>query len=275
MLARMWNPQVIALTTLGRVLVAGLVVSGCAGTRSRAPIDVPPGPEALGERIEAESPPADAIGANLFLILEGGFLEERELKLNAQLLTTDLDRLRLIGSYGAFKKVFDLAVVGDGFGLLDHREGILYRGPAWDADVAARLGFAARPGDLARLFHVGGLGPMRGAEIGDVRAEADSARVEFRVPGDSEPWRASLDGELRVVGIERGPAERPILRVRYDRYFRASGRWVPRRVRAARLAGDERVTVELRSIRFPDHVPPSQFVPPVPEGVLVEDLSPG
>lgn len=244
------------------------------GTRARSPLDLPPDPEALGERIRTESPPAEAVGANLFLLLEGGFLEERELKLNAQLLTTGLDRLRLIGSYGAFKKVFDLAVVEGGFGLLDQREGILYRGDARDPDVAARLGFAARPGDLARLLHVGGMGPLTGTRIDSLVADADSIRVRVTVPGDPEPWRASLDGRLRVIGLERGPAGDPILRVRYDRYFRASGRWVPGRIRAARLAGDERVQVEVRAVRFPDALGDERFLPPVPEGIRVEDLIP-
>jgi len=288
MLARMWNPCATpgrgsgstawqrrpsrALRVAFALVVSWLVVTGCMGTRARSPLDVPPDPEALGERIREESPPAEAVGANLFLLLEGGFLEERELKLNAQLLTTGLDRLRLVGSYGAFKKVFDLAVVENGFGLLDHREGVLYRGDARDAEVAARLGFAARPGDLARLFHAGGMGPLAGTRIDSIGSDADSILVRVTVPGDPEPWRATLDDRLRVIGIERGPRDAPILRVRYDRYFRASGRWVPRRIRAARLAGDERVEVEVRSVRFPDALGDDRFLPPVPEGVRVEDL---
>jgi hypothetical protein len=255
-----------------------LIGLGCAG-KPRPQIEPFGGgveipPESVREYLALDDDPLDGYGANLFLSFEGGFLEEDRLKINGQVLLAGRDYLRLTGAYGAFKKVFDLRVSGDRFQVLDHEANQLFRGRSDDLGAAEALGFAVRPVDLARLLRVGGDGPLDRAEITAVTRGGDSLRVDFRVPGDEAEWRAGYDvgNGSRLTSLERTVGDRVELRVVYDRFFRAAGRQVPKRVHVSRPSSDERLDIEVRSLKRMDP-PAERFELSVPDGVEVIELS--
>jgi len=220
-----------------------------------------------------DAPAGDTYTASLFLEFTGGFLEEDELKINGEIALAWPDHVRVIGAYGAFKKVFDLLVHEDRFQLFDNQEGVLFRGAADDPDAAVSLGFAVRPVDIPRLLRIDGTGPLEGAGVSRVHASGDSIHVEFRVDGDGARWRAVYEAAtLDLLVVRREESGGDGLEARYESYFRSGGRRVPRRVDVRRLGGDERVRIEVRSIRFRDRIDADVFAVTSPEGAEVVDL---
>ncbi len=210
----------------------------------------------------------------LDLTFTGGFLGDRRLTLGGQVAIAQPDRFRLVGAYGAFKKVFDLVVDGFSFDLFDHRERVWYSAPADDAGAAARLGLAARPGDLNRLLIVGGHGPLEGAtDLALLDASADSVSIGFRVPGRDGRWRATFDGGLRLSTLEHTVDGRVRLRVTYGRYRAMDGRTIPQRIAVSHPGGDQRVAIEIRRLDLPDELPADAFVPSWPSDAEHVDVS--
>ncbi len=259
------------------ILGAGCLALSLAGCSSQPPPPVDwgaaPSIEAFTDTLARRSEPADAIRASLFLAFEGGFLEEERLRIHGQMAQVWPGRFRLIGQYGALRKVFDLRVRGDRFQLYDHREHVLYVGDAYDAVAAEDLGFALRPGDLGRLMRLGGLGPVEDARIREIAPDADSITVAFSLPDDPARWTAVFDsGDLRLLRLERGFGGPPELRVTYHDHARSGNRWVPQRVLVTRPTGDERVEIDVRTVRVEDDLPDELFEFEVPEGAEIVHL---
>lgn len=218
----------------------------------------------LLEALRARSEPAGAYEARLFLVFEGGYLNEDRLKINGEMLAAWPDHLRMIGAYGAFRKVFDLSVDADRFQVYDNRANVAYFGSASSWEASEELGLALRPVDLFRVLRLGGEGPLMGARIEAVDTGGDSLRVAFRA-GDDRRWHAVYEPErLRLVRMWRESPDGADLDVRYERYTERDGRDVPHRVAVTRPRRGERVEIEVRSIRFKSDVPRSAFlhVPP-------------
>jgi len=257
------------------VVTGGLLTTlGCAGRRTASPtFTTAPTTTELLAALRATGPTADTYLAELFLTFSGGFLEEDRLKINGQMALEAPDQLRMIGAYGAFKKVFDLRVSGDRFQVFDNRAAILYRGGAFDPEAAGVLGFAVRPGDIPRLLRLGGAGPLEGADLGDVHLEGDSIRVVFQVPGDPATWLAGYDvSTLQLRSLARWLDDHIELQVAYDRFSEQDGQQVPERVRVSRPTSDERVDIDVRSIRVKSDLSDSYFEFKVPDGATVRDL---
>lgn len=219
---------------------------------------------ALVAALRSQSEPAGAYEARLYLVFEGGYLNEDRLKINGEMVAAWPDRLRMIGAYGAFRKVFDLSVVGDAFQVYDNRANVAYVGSASSGEAADELGLALRPVDLFRVLRIGGEGPLAGATIESVNARDDSLHVAFR-GDDHRRWHAVYDSaDLRLGRMWRDGAGASDLVVHYDRYADIDGRAVPRRVRVTRPARGERVQIDVRSLRIKSDVPESAFdhVPP-------------
>lgn len=237
------------------------VLPSCA-SRPRAPrFEVTPDAADLLAAL-ADAPAGDRYTASLFLEFEGGFLEEDRLKINGEIALEWPDHVRVIGAYGAFKKVFDLRVDAERFEVFDHQEGVLWRGLSADPEAARSLGFAVRPADIARVLRIDGTGPLEGATVEHIETGPEALRVVFHVAGDPARWvarfeRATLD--LLTLSREEGP-QRGLV-ASYEGYFGTGGRRVPRRVDVHRLDGDERVQIEVRSIRFREAIDPEIFEP--------------
>jgi hypothetical protein len=260
-----------AVATVATAAIVGGIVS-CAGGPRPPRFEATPDPATLASAL-ADEPAGEIYTAALFLEFEGGFLEEDRLKINGEIAFDWPDRVRVIGAYGAFRKVFDLLVVDGRFQLFDNQEGVLYRGAAAD-DVAAReLGFAIRPADIARLLRIDGTGPLEEAEITSIDTGAEALLVTFAVPGDGARWEARFDAaSLDLLLARRMDEGGGGLEATYDGYFPTGGRRVPRRVEVRRLDGDERVRIEVRSIRFRDEIDADVFDESRPEGVEIVDL---
>jgi hypothetical protein len=256
------------------VVAIALLLAGCSTHRPpRTEWNGAATPDRIVAALDTLSRPAESYRASLFLTIEGGFLDEDEVRIHGQLAERWPEDLRLQGHYGAMRKLFDLGVRGERFELLDHRDGVLYRGDAFDPESAIELGFALRPGDLARLLRLGGAGPLRAAGGLQVERAGEEILVRFALPGDAAVWEArfaSADGRLLRLSRALGPEI--VLRVTYSDYFRTGGRWIPRRVAVEHPGGAERIYIEVRSIRLDDDLPDALFQMRVPDDVEVVDL---
>jgi hypothetical protein len=256
------------------VVAIALLLAGCSTHRPpRTEWNGAATPDRIVAALDTLSRPAESYRASLFLTIEGGFLDEDEVRIHGQLAERWPEDLRLQGHYGAMRRLFDLGVRGERFELLDHRDGVLYRGDAFDPESAIELGFALRPGDLARLLRLGGAGPLRAAGGLQVERAGEEILVRFALPGDAAVWEArfaSADGRLLRLSRALGPEI--VLRVTYSDYFRTGGRWIPRRVAVEHPGGVERIYIEVRSIRLDDDLPDALFQMRVPDDVEVVDL---
>jgi len=222
--------------------------------------------ETLLSALRLQSEPVEAYQARLFLVFEGGYLNEDRLRINGEMAAAWPDRLRMIGAYGAFKKVFDLSVEDGDFQIYDNRANVVYVGPADSWSAAADLGLALRPSDLFRVLRIGGEGPLTGALVESVTSGSDSLEITFRPNRDGRRWRAVYETRsLRPSRMWRATAGVTDLVVRYDRYGEVEGRWVPKRVTVVRPLRDERLDIEVRSIRFKEDLPEGAFEYEPPE----------
>jgi len=247
------------------------VLGGCTGAPRAPELGVAPSPDELLSAL-ATRPAGEVYTAALFLEFTGGFLEEDELKINGEIALAWPDRVRVIGAYGAFKKVFDLLVLDGRFQLFDNQEGVLFRGASDDPEAAASLGFAVRPSDMARLLRVDGSGPLEGATVRRVERVGEELHVAFAVEGDAAAWRAVFDAATLELTRLRREGAAGGLEATYDGHFTSGGRRVPRHVEVRRLDGDDRVRIEVRSIRFRDELDARAFEVKTPEGAEIVDL---
>jgi hypothetical protein len=261
--------RVIRLTAVAVLALGGF---GCGGHRAESPfLGTSPTPAALLAALDASAPPGDAFEANLYIEFEGGFLEDRSAKINGQIAWAP-DRVRLVGAYGAFKKLFDLLVVGEEFRLYDNEAHTVYLGDSADPAAAAELGLAVRPGDLPRLLRLGGRGPLDEAIVLSVRAPTrDRIEASFEAAGDPGRWIARYDaGGWRLTSLERWVDDALVLRVEYERYTEIDGRPVPKRIEVTRPLGSERVRIEVRSLAFRDSARARSFRFSTPDDATVE-----
>jgi len=257
---------------LALVLLVGISLAGCAGRRQPVELLAPPAPGELLNALAAASPPGDCYEASLYIEFEGGFLGDDTRKINGQLAIDAPDRARLLGAYGAFKKLFDLSVEPDSFHLFDTGARVVYVGSADDAAAAEDLGLAVNPAELPRLLRLGGTGPLTGAEVISV-SRATDGRIDatFRFPDDSTRWIARyVPGSWRLEALERWNEEDLVLLVEYGRYGEIDGRAVPRKVAVTRPRGSERVRIEVRSLGFRDDPRPAAFRFSAPRDVPVQ-----
>lgn len=268
------SPMINAKSVIPATIILSVLLIGCSAHQPpRIRWDGDPTAAAFLDSLAARSTAADAMRASLFLTFEGGFLEEDQLRIHGQMAQVWPGRFRLIGQYGAFRKVFDLRVRDADFQIYDHREHVLYRGDAFDPDATYELGFALRPGDLGRLLRLGGLGPLQGGSVSAFAADGDTIRATVSIPGDEADWHSTYEAEsLLLIRLERELDDLTTLRVTYDRYSRQGKRWVPGRIVVSRPTGDERVEIDVRQLRFEGEIQDSLFEFQMPEGAEVVDL---
>lgn len=162
----------------------------------------------LLEALRARSEPAGAYEARLFLVFEGGYLNEDRLKINGEMLAAWPDHLRMIGAYGAFRKVFDLSVDADRFQVYDNRANVAYFGSASSWEASEELGLALRPVDLFRVLRLGGEGPLMGARIEavDTGATPCASRFAPETTGAGTPCTSPNDFDWCACGASRRTA---------------------------------------------------------------------
>jgi hypothetical protein len=254
--------------------VLALGVAACAGRRPQTEFLASPAPDDLLAALAAASPAGDCYEASLYVEFEGGFLGEDTRKINGQLALDAPGRARLLGAYGAFKKLFDLAVEPDSFRLFDTGARVVYVGETADPEAAEELGLAVNPGEIPRLLRLGSTGPLAGAEVLSVtRVNGDHLEAVFRFPADESRWIARYGrGSWRLEALERWRGKDLTLLVEYGRYTEIEGRMVPRSVAVTHPEGSERVRIEVRSLRFRDEPRPSAFRFSAPEDVPVQPV---
>lgn len=192
------------------------------------------------------------------------------IKVRVFMLATDAGQLR-------FEAVtpFDTALVtltsdGTNFASIDHKNNVFYTGPAKACNIARVFGLALEPRAVARALT--GSAPLIAHTSAKVSWDKCEGAEVLTLSGKGgltqRVWMRNKGGGWQVLrSTVRDAAKRVVVDLRFERFRRMSGRWVPRVIKVKQPKRKADLIIRYDKLELGVDIPDSAYRLKAPSGL--------